>query len=93
MHSSGAPSSSSAALSVSSGADIEDTEVSKENMRKAALELMITLSEASPVMVKNVNEWSPAIVTGCLEGMASGDDNLDEWLEADVRLTSPHVFR
>ena len=83
MPNSGVP--SSIETCVSSGADIADTEMSKEIMRKA-LEFMITLSEANPGMVKNVGGWSPAIVTGCLEGMASRDDDLDKWLEADVRL-------
>jgi importin-5 len=58
----------------------------KEDVRKAALEFMISLSEAKPGMVRKVDGWAAAIVRGCLEGMGElGDDNLDVWLEADVR--------
>ena len=39
-------------------------------------------------MVKKVDGWTGAIVRGCLKGMGQiGDDNLDMWLEANVRLT------
>jgi len=58
----------------------------REDVRKAALEFMISLSEAKPAMVRKVDGWTAAIVRGCLEGMGEiGDDNLDVWLEADVR--------
>jgi importin-5 len=57
----------------------------KEDVRKAAIELMISLSEAKAGMVRKV-EWTAAIIRGCLEGMGKlADDNLDVWLEADVR--------
>lgn len=57
----------------------------KEDVRKAALEFMISLSESKPAMVKKVDGWTAAIVRGCLEGMGQlGDDSLDVWLEADV---------
>lgn len=57
----------------------------KEEVRKAALEFMISLSEAKGAMVKRVDGWTAAIVRGCLEGMgALGEDSLDVWLEADV---------
>jgi hypothetical protein len=60
----------------------------KEDVRKAALEFMISLSEAKPGMVRKVDGWTAAIVRGCLEGMGElGDENLDVWLEADVRLS------
>jgi importin-5 len=59
----------------------------KEAAMKAALEFMITLSEAGSGIVNEVDGWVAAIVRGCLEGMGTlRDDNLDEWLEADVRL-------
>jgi hypothetical protein len=58
----------------------------KEDVRKAALEFMISLSEAKVGMVRKVDGWTAAIVHGCLEGMGElADDNLDMWLEADVR--------
>jgi importin-5 len=54
---------------------------------KAALEFMITLSEAGSGIVNEVDGWVASIVRGCLEGMGTlRDDDLDEWLEADVRL-------
>lgn len=54
-------------------------------MRKAALEFMISLSEAKPNMVKKVDGWTAAVVRGCLEGMGElRDDDLGIWLEADV---------
>ena len=63
----------------------------REDVRKAALEFMISLSEAKPAMVRKIDGWTAAIVRGCLEGMGElGDDNLDVWLEADVR--SPPSF-
>ena len=59
----------------------------KETAMKAALEFMITLSEAGSGIVNEVDGWVAAIVRGCLEGMGTlRDDDLDEWLEADVRL-------
>ena len=59
-----------------------------EEVRKAALEFMICLSEAKPSMVRKQEGWVPAIARGCLEGMGEFPDDqasLDLWLEADVR--------
>lgn len=62
--------------------DEETTEV-----RKAALEFMVTLSEARPGMVRRVDGWPAALVRGCLEGMGEiPEDDMEIWLEADVRL-------
>ena len=77
------------------GDDTEEDSVAmdeeKEDVRKAALEFMISLSEAKPGMVRKVDGWAAAIVRGCLEGMGElGDDDLDVWLEADVR--PPLIF-
>lgn len=37
--------------------------------------------------MNEVGGWVATIVRGCLEGMGTlRDDDLDEWLEADVRL-------
>jgi importin-5 len=67
--------------------DVMALDEEKEDMRKAALEFMISLSEAKPVMVRKVDGWTAAIVRGCLEVMGElGDDTLDVWLEADVRV-------
>ncbi|KAH0825819.1 armadillo-type protein, partial [Lanmaoa asiatica] len=60
----------------------EDDE--KQQVRRAALELMVTLSEAKPSMVKRVEDWTPAIVRACLEGMGElPEEGLEVWLEAD----------
>ncbi|KAF7978256.1 hypothetical protein HWV62_1080 [Athelia sp. TMB] len=70
----------------------------KEEVRKAALEFMISLSEAKAGMVKRVDGWAAAVVRGCLEGMGElADDDLDIWLEADPTEdptddTYPHVY-
>lgn len=65
-------------------AEAEDNE--KEQVRRIALELMISLSEAQPSMVKRVEGWTAAVVRACLEGMAElPEDGLEVWLDADVR--------
>lgn len=64
-------------------------EEEREDARKAALEFVISLSEARPAMVRKVEGWSGAIVRGCLEGMGELDDEETEsWLEADVSTCS-----
>ena len=66
--------------------DKEDEE-DKETMMKAALEFMITLSEAQYSTVNDVDGWAAAILRGCLEGMGTlRNDDPKEWLEADVRV-------
>jgi len=84
------PSEESVTFSPGSVASIRDentdTDRHKDDTRKAILEFMITLSETSSVMVKNIEGWTAAIVRGCLEGMGTRCDNdLGEWLESDVR--------
>ncbi|KAI5991786.1 armadillo-type protein [Pisolithus marmoratus] len=70
----------------------------KEQVRRAALELMVSLSEARPAMVRQIDGWTPAIVRACLEGMAElPEDGLDTWLETDpsddaIDETYPHVY-
>ncbi|KAG6333935.1 hypothetical protein ID866_5157 [Astraeus odoratus] len=62
---------------------VEDEE--KEQVRRAALEFMVSLSEARPVMVRRVEGWTSAIVRACLEGMAEmPEDTLEAWLETDL---------
>ncbi|KAF9809312.1 hypothetical protein IEO21_07461 [Rhodonia placenta] len=69
-----------------------------EEVRKAALEFMISLSEARPPMVRRVEGWTRAVVTGCLEGMGEiPEDETDIWLEAEpgddpTDDTYPHVY-
>lgn len=56
-----------------------------EEIRKAALEFMVSLSESKPSMVKQVEGWIPVIIKGCLEGMGEiEEDSTPLWLEADV---------
>ena len=58
----------------------------KETAMKATLELMITLIEAGYGMANDIDAWISAIVRGCLEGMGTiRNDDLDEWLDVDVR--------
>lgn len=72
----------------SNGGPIDDDELDEEaeEVRKAALEFMISLSEAKPAMVRRTDGWVSAIVRGCLGGMGElRDDELGSWLDADVR--------
>jgi len=63
-------------------------EEEKELVRKAALELMVSLSEAKPALAKRSEGWTLAMVRACLEGMGEfPEDGLDAWLEADVRIS------
>ncbi|EMD36115.1 hypothetical protein CERSUDRAFT_156882 [Gelatoporia subvermispora B] len=70
----------------------------EEEVRKAALEFMISLSEAKPSMVKRANDWTAVVVRGCLEGMGElPEDDTDIWLEADPSEDPtdddyPHVY-
>ena len=61
---------------------IDDEE---DEVRKAALEFMVSLSEAKPGMARHSEGWVAAIVRCCLEGMGElSDEETDMWLEADV---------
>ena len=78
---------SSASPPLRKGSVEDSSYVEKEDVRKAALEFMVSLSEARPSMVRKVSGWVAAIVRGCLEGMGEFDDdpqNLQIWLDADV---------
>jgi importin-5 len=69
--------------------DDDELDEEAEEVRKAALEFMISLSEAKPAMVRRVDGWVSAIVRGCLGGMGElRDDELSTWLDADVRGSS-----
>ncbi|KAN0109453.1 Armadillo-type fold [Russula decolorans] len=64
--------------------DDDELDEEAEEVRKAALEFMISLSEAKPAMVRRVDGWVSAIVRGCLGGMGElRDDELSTWLDAD----------
>ena len=63
--------------------NVDDEEA--DEVRKSALEFMVTLSESKPNMVRQVNGWVAAVVRGCLEGMGELlEEDTDIWLEADV---------
>lgn len=65
--------------------DEHDGDEEEQEVRKAALEFMVSLSEAKPNMVRRVDGWAAAIVRGCLEGMSEiPEDETEIWLEADV---------
>ncbi|KAH7106921.1 ARM repeat-containing protein [Auriculariales sp. MPI-PUGE-AT-0066] len=49
----------------------------KEASRRAAIELMVTLSEAKPSMVKKVDGWVPILIRACLEGMGEVEESPD----------------
>ncbi|KAI0253631.1 armadillo-type protein [Lactifluus subvellereus] len=78
--------------------DDDELDEEAEEVRKAALEFMISLSEAKPTMVRRVDGWVSAIVRGCLGGMGElRDDELSTWLDADPAEdptddTYPHVY-
>jgi len=57
-------------------------------MRLAAVEFMVSLSEARPAMVRNNVTWVNIVVTACLDGMSEFDDDQDinVWLNDDVSL-------
>jgi hypothetical protein len=64
--------------------DDDELDEEAEEVRKAALEFMISLSEAKPAMVRRVDGWVSA-VCGCLGGMGElRDDELSTWLDADI---------
>lgn len=69
--------------------DADDSESEdKKDLRLAALEMMVSLTEAKPSMVRNVDEWVKLLVRACLEGMGEYEDDMDstmEWLKEDVR--------
>ena len=59
----------------------------EEETRKAALEFMVSLTEAKPAMARRMDGWVAVIVRACLEGMGELNEDQDElvqWLEADV---------
>ncbi|KAI0782934.1 ARM repeat-containing protein [Abortiporus biennis] len=80
------------------GPAIEPEDEEAEEVRKAALEFMVSLSEARPSMVRRVEAWTAAIIRGCLDGMSEiPEDETEIWLEADpaddpTDDSYPHVY-
>ena len=68
-------------------AEDDEEEDEKRALRLAALEFMVSLSEAKPSMAKKVTNWVEIIVRACLEGMGEfdEDESLESWLQEDVR--------
>ena len=79
--------SSSSSSSGRHGHDDDELDLEAEEVRKSALEFMVSLSEARPGMVKRAEGWVGALVRACLGGMEQIDlreEELGIWLEADV---------
>lgn len=59
----------------------------RDEMRRAALELLVSLSEARPAMVRECPGWVNGVVRCCLEGMAEvrdeGGDATSRWADTD----------
>lgn len=75
--------------SSSQGKDPEEDDEDIKTLRLAALEMMVSLTEAKPSMVRNVEGWVGLLVRASLEGMGEYDDDEDstlEWLKEDVSL-------
>ncbi|KAJ7016005.1 armadillo-type protein [Mycena alexandri] len=62
----------------------------RQTLRLAALEFMVSLSEARASMVKRIDGWVGVMVRACLEGMGEFDegDGLEGWLEEDPSANS-----
>ena len=59
-----------------------DEEPQAEEVRKATLEFVISLSEAKPAMVRRTDRWVSVVVRGCLGGMGELCNNeLVSWLD------------
>ncbi|KAK0240872.1 armadillo-type protein [Armillaria nabsnona] len=72
--------------SSSQGKDPEEDDEDIKTLRLAALEMMVSLTEAKPSMVRNVEGWVGLLVRASLEGMGEYDDDEDstlEWLKED----------
>ncbi|KAG0701167.1 ARM repeat-containing protein [Suillus ampliporus] len=73
-------------------------EEEKELVRKAALEFMVSLTEAKAALAKRSEGWTLAMVRASLEGMGElPEDTLDAWLDADPSEDAqdenyPHVY-
>ena len=76
------------------GTVTDDDDEETNEVRKAALEFMVSVSEARPNMVRRVDGWTAAVVRGCLEGMGEiPEEDMEIWLEADVRsMTAKLIF-
>ncbi|KAK0475517.1 armadillo-type protein [Armillaria novae-zelandiae] len=59
-----------------SGKDTEEDDEDIKTLRLAALEMMVSLTEAKPSMVRNVEGWVGLLVRACLEGTL-------DWLKED----------
>jgi Importin repeat len=53
----------------------DDERDEHSTLRLSALEFMISLSEATPNMVRKVEGWTDIIICACLEGMGEFDED------------------
>ena len=64
------------------GPAVNDEDEETTEVRKAALEFMVSLTEARPSMVRRVDGWTAAVVRGCLEGMGEiPDDEMERTIQ------------
>jgi hypothetical protein len=86
-HSSQPSSSSSSSSKSSQSQPPTEEEEERDQVRKAALELLISISEAKPAMAKACSGWVAGVVRCCLEGMAEirdeGGAATARWLDVD----------
>ncbi|KAI0712867.1 armadillo-type protein, partial [Cerioporus squamosus] len=72
------------AQSASANGEEKEPVGEEDEVRKAALEFMTTLSESKPGMLRSEPAWVEIVVRGCLEGMGEiPEDDTETWLEAD----------
>ncbi|KAJ7185708.1 armadillo-type protein [Mycena filopes] len=88
----GSPHSSTTSASFDGGSSAErDLDADeRQTLRLAALEFMVSLSEARASIVKRVDGWVGVMVRACLEGMGEFEegDGLEGWLEEDPSANS-----
>lgn len=74
--------------------EANSTDEGTEATRKAALEFMVTLTEAKAEMLIKAEGWVEASITACLERMCElRDESLNVWLETEVSVCNEGAFR
>lgn len=78
--------------SIATSHPVTPEDEARDEMRRAALELLVSLSEGRPTMVRECPGWVNGVVRCCLEGMAEvrdeGGDATSRWAATDdVRAT------
>jgi hypothetical protein len=74
-------------LSHNYSSNLTPEDEARDDMRRAALELLVSLSEARPGMVQECPGWVNGVVRCCLEGMSEirdeGGEATVRWAETD----------